>query len=986
MRVSNKDAGSQHQIVGARLQKFWETWDRRSVDPWVVQVLREGYRIPFLDHKWPPLTPIPREYPSYLGSQEKFGVLQQEVRDMLVKEAIEPIYPGDPAFYNRLFLVPKPGGKWRPVLDVSRLNKFVVKTRFSMETPQTVQDSLRRGDWMISLDMKDAYFHIPIHPQSRKFLRFVFNGQVFQFRALCFGLSTAPQVFTRVLAPVSKMIHLAGFRIILYLDDWLVLARSKEEVLRAKMFILNLVMELGIIINHEKSLLVPSQSITYLGMEIDTVRFWVSPTQKRIDKALEIYREFWCSDLMPARSWLRMLGHMASLEKFVPGARLRMRPFQFYLKKVWRRDWHLKDVLVPVPQDLKRNLAWWLVRERLERGLSLATKDPQLLLFTDASRKGWGATMGQTHLTGTWSKVEAREHINKLELRAIFYALKQLEKVVEGKIVAVFSDNTAALSYIRKRGNKVLGVVQTGRGDASVDRDQKDYSDAQVCSGKGQCSGRHPEQERTDNSDGMDTQCTSLQGPVVSMGSSISGCLCHIANQETRKLLCSTSRPLCHGCRCSSAGLGRSRHLCLPSVRYYSQSNQQVQTDERMSNDSSGALVASKGVVPRSSRSSGRLSKISSSEARSPATTSKQSSTSRAIHSSSDRLETILRLGRAKGFSDAVTRRVFKARANSTNALYQLRWRQYVSWCRENKLSAIRPSVDSVCKFLIYLWEDKKLAVGTIKGFRSVLHSVLRHTGLDIRKDKDVSDVIRSFILERPPSNKQTVAWNVDLVLKYLCSKKFEPLNSCSIRDLTSKTLFLIALALAKRVSELQALSSSVGFCGQGALLSLTLVFRAKNDNKFKRLPRNFLVKSLQDLVGPEEERKLCPVRALRAYLQRTKQYRVDQVDNLFLAPKNLNRAASKNGLAYLLKSVIVEAHKDFNPELLKICKVKPHEVRAVGTSLSFAHNLSIDSVLEAAQWRSNSVFASFYLKDISIQYENCRSLGPFVAAGTIIN
>ena len=140
---------------------------------------------------------------------------------MLTKKAIETIVPGDPAFYNRLFLVPKPGGKWRPVLDVSRLNKFVCKTKFSMETAQTVQDSLVRGDWMISLDMKDAYFHIPIHPRSRRFLRFVFDGQVFQFRALCFGLSTAPQVFTRVLGPVSRIVHLAGVRIVLY-STWMI--------------------------------------------------------------------------------------------------------------------------------------------------------------------------------------------------------------------------------------------------------------------------------------------------------------------------------------------------------------------------------------------------------------------------------------------------------------------------------------------------------------------------------------------------------------------------------------------------------------------------------------------------------------------------------------------------------------------------------------------------------------------------------------------
>ena len=176
----------------------------------------------------------------------------------------------------------------------------------------------------------------------------------------------------------------------------------------------------------------------------------------------------------------------------------------------------------------------------------------------------------------------------------------------------------------------------------------------------------------------------------------------------------------------------------------------------------------------------------------------------------------------------------------------------------------------------------KKLSIGTIKGFRSVLNSVLSHNNLNISQNQDISDVIKSFVLERPTVKKASIAWNVDVVLKYLCSDKFEPLDKIPLEELTKKTLFLLALALAKRVSELQALSKDVGFIKEGALVSLLLEFRAKNDNKAKSLPRNFIVKGLSHLVGPEEERKLCPVRALRAYLDRTKDLRQYQVRNLF--------------------------------------------------------------------------------------------------------
>ena len=161
--------------------------------------------------------------------------------------------------------------------------------------------------------------------------------------------------------------------------------------------------------------------------------------------------------------------------------------------------------------------------------------------------------------------------------------------------------------------------------------------------------------------------------------------------------------------------------------------------------------------------------------------------------------------------------------------------------------------------------------------------------------------------------------------------------------------------------------------------------FRAKNDNKVKSLPRSFLVKDLTNLVGPEEESKMCPVRALRIYLARTERFRSEQVGNLFLAPKDPSRAASKNAIAYFLKSTIKESYMEVSEETMKLCRVAPHEVRAVGTSMAFEHNLAIEAVLEAAQWRSNSVFTSHYLKEVSLQYQNCRALGPIVAGGVVI-
>ena len=160
-------------------------------------------------------------------------------------------------FFNRLFLVPKPNNKWRPILDLSKLNLFLKVEKFKMETLETIRTSLQSGEWVTSIDFKDAYFHIPIEEQSRKYLRFHVEGQTYQFKALPFGLSTAPLEFTVVAKEVKLMATHRGIRIHQYLDDWLVRAISHQACLQHTQELVQICRNLGWLVNLEKSELEP---------------------------------------------------------------------------------------------------------------------------------------------------------------------------------------------------------------------------------------------------------------------------------------------------------------------------------------------------------------------------------------------------------------------------------------------------------------------------------------------------------------------------------------------------------------------------------------------------------------------------------------------------------------------------------------------------------------------------------------------------------
>ena len=153
----------------------------------------------------------------------------------------------------------KPHLRWRPVIDLNRLNTFLYVEKFKMETPESIRTSLIPGQWVSSIDLSDAYLHIPTHPNSRKYLRFCYKSQVFQFTSLPFGLATAPQVFTMIVKEVKLMALSRGLRLHQYLDDWLIRSQSQEEAQVNTKAVVDLTQSFGWIINQKKSELKPTQ-------------------------------------------------------------------------------------------------------------------------------------------------------------------------------------------------------------------------------------------------------------------------------------------------------------------------------------------------------------------------------------------------------------------------------------------------------------------------------------------------------------------------------------------------------------------------------------------------------------------------------------------------------------------------------------------------------------------------------------------------------
>ena len=312
---------------------------------------------------------------------------------------------------------------------------FSTGRKVQMETPESIRTSLIPGEWVSSIDLSDTYLHIPIHPNSRKYLRFCYKSQVFQFTSLPFGLATAPQVFTMIVKEVKLMALSRRLRIHQYLDDWLIRSQSQEEAQVNTQAVVDLTQSLGWIINQEKSELKPTQVFSFMGYEYHLDSALVKPTQERWLKLQDLILLLQSKRVLTARCLMSLIGLLTSMEKMVPEGRLHMRPFQFHLKEHWRYPQSL-DNLLPWTETIAAHLDWWQNPSNVMKGADLHPKDHSIQLFTDASNEGWGAHLDQNSTKGLWSDREKRLHIYVRELKAVSLALREFKDQCQNQSVS----------------------------------------------------------------------------------------------------------------------------------------------------------------------------------------------------------------------------------------------------------------------------------------------------------------------------------------------------------------------------------------------------------------------------------------------------------------------------------------------------------------------------------------------------------------------
>ena len=281
------------------------------------KIMVEGLRLEFL--KDPKLTKdCP---PGVVTGQVQSARLEEFVTPWLKEGIIGREENSEEGFFSRMFTVPKDGNKWRPIIDLSDLNKKLKKRSFKMEDLKSVVKLIRPGMWAVKLDLKDAYFHVPLHPLIWKFFKFILRKkgkhQRFFFKKLPFGLTTAPWAFTRILAPLKKILKLQKIIISAFLNDFLILARSREEALKHTEIVINLLQDYGFRINWDKSSPEPVRVLEYLGVVLDLESLTFSLPEEKVLKILSLFHKSQRLEKISRRELEKIVGFLNFAAGFI---------------------------------------------------------------------------------------------------------------------------------------------------------------------------------------------------------------------------------------------------------------------------------------------------------------------------------------------------------------------------------------------------------------------------------------------------------------------------------------------------------------------------------------------------------------------------------------------------------------------------------------------------------------------------------------------
>jgi ribonuclease HI len=414
---------------------------------YIIEVI-SGFKIPFLSSV----------YQSFEPSNPNFNITEDEMISVCIDKlldtgAIVRSEVESNQFVSTIFTVPKPDGTRRPIINLKHLNKFVETNHFKMENIKTASELVSKNCFMSVIDLKEAYHAIPICLEHQKYLKFRWKGVLYQYTCVPFGLSVAPLTYTKIFKPVVAYLRENDIVIVSYLDDTELIAPTFDLCQRNVKFTINLFESLGFVVNEEKSQLIPSQRVKYLGFIMDSRTMKLTLPADKCAKIIAKCRSVSRNKSFTIQIVAELVGTLIAACPATSYGLLYTRQIEHEKTKALEKSGLDYRAKMSLSLEALLDIEWWINNiEDSYRDLHKGRID--LRITTDASTTGWGCECNGKEAKGIWTELELLkyQHINELELLAIFYGLKTFATSSKVKNILIRTDNTTAMAYINRYG------------------------------------------------------------------------------------------------------------------------------------------------------------------------------------------------------------------------------------------------------------------------------------------------------------------------------------------------------------------------------------------------------------------------------------------------------------------------------------------------------------------------------------------------------
>lgn len=436
--------------MAGKISLFYQNWTGLTKDRFILDIVRDGYEIEFTSE---PCEGCNRK-PIYFNNIEQ-GIISELLNKFESKGVITQSKHEAGEILSHIFIRPKQDGSHRLILNLSRLNEHVDKITFKMETLKSALHMVREGCYFAKIDLKDAFYSIGIKEKFRKYLKFEWQGELYEFTSLPNGLSTASRIFSKVMKPVFATLRKMGHSNVAYIDDSLLQSDTLQLCLLNVKDTMSLIDSLGLTTHPEKSIIVPTQCIEFLGFLLNSVNMTVRLAPRKVTKLKELVYKIKRAKTISIREFAKLIGIMVAAEPGVKYAPLYYKTLELERDRALNKNFRNFDADICISNESEKCIDWWIQNiDEASRPILLGPMTRRI--ETDSSKSGYGGhdVTHDNEFSGMWTEIEQTFHINYLELKAAFLCLQHFCKDVTNEHIYLFMDNTVALKYITKMGGR----------------------------------------------------------------------------------------------------------------------------------------------------------------------------------------------------------------------------------------------------------------------------------------------------------------------------------------------------------------------------------------------------------------------------------------------------------------------------------------------------------------------------------------------------